>query len=327
MKVRIFLIVCLTFLFGAPVQADEQVVPSIDGPQERADRPDRVPLSNFITNNKLVENSVDIKNAFETADKDIQLIKYNEDGTISSVQYADGTTALYSQEYDGEGNLSVCTVESDGVEIIFSSEEKIASLKSAETKNSQPGENKNIVVYCPAKKQDLDKIARKPIKFDFGKIEKAVSEASEFRKKAMEEYKKKTSAYYYKVEKELKNILKALGPKDAKIEKYARELARKDTFDEKRRGIIDEAVIYIYSVAKKDSKNEVVNEFLVPERDLREKILTHELEIYEGRVETALARINKIIDELINSKLALYLDLQKDKIDAVISLPELADKE
>ena len=50
------------------------------------------------------------------------------------------------------------------------------------------------------------------------------------------------------------------------------------------------------------------------------------MEIYEAKVKEAQNGIDRMIDSLIDSKLAVYMDVQKEKIDVVIRLPDKQKK-
>jgi hypothetical protein len=265
----------------------------------------------------------------------------------------------YSYTRDDGGNLVGCTIASEkgDIKIVLRLSEKIndpAIIGSTHTNGQQlkdllieiyigddsgntggggvgprpsAGESaRPVAVYRVRQKVDLEDIAQKPIKFDLREIKKAVSKTAELKDSALKEYMNNTSKYYEEVEKELKNKLKGIESMEARLRALSEKLEDTGMSNGERRTTVDKIVEYVYVMAEKEDGNKIAKDILVFEKDLREKILNPEKAIYDKRIEAALEYVHGMIDTLVESKLALFLNLKKDKIEVVVNLPELANK-
>lgn len=350
----IFITVCLTLIYSPHVWAEDSFDPLSNSPDKTANQSGFIMPQEFIAYKEIVEGEIAKKNAMEFFNHDIEIVNYNKDGTIGFVKYTDGTKVDYSYEYGKDGRMQACTLESENVKISF----KVAKTKHRSTlgdngkKNVDieiyikehldagddnppgmtpddhpsshedllPSKNKPIIVYHSTANVNLNEVARKPIKFDFKEIKKAVSMAAKLRDDAVKEYEKNTAQYYAEVGTELKNRFAGCGEEDAKLASLLMKVDEKEPAAQEARKTVDEAVDYIRSSAKVDGVSQTKEEFLIFENGLRERILTPATEIYEGRIDAAVEYITIIIDKLIGSRLAVYFDLKKDKIDVIINL-------
>jgi|GEM_PF-2649372 len=176
----------------------------------------------------------------------------------------------------------------------------------------------------PAK---LDSLAKNPVKFDFGAIDKAITMTSSLQVEAFSEYVKNTAGYYEKIEDELRNNKALKASEDLRMRIFVSKIYKDNVSVSEKRNAIDEAVAYIRSRAANENEKNAVREFSDIEHNLRQTILSPERRAYEGKVKDALEHIYAMIDKLLTSKLVLYMNLKKEKIDVVIRLPKTTDKE
>ncbi len=283
-------------------------------------------------------NEVSRHNELQFLNQEIKNISYGENGNIESVSYNDGTFVRYSYKYDKNDKLESCAMKSGYIEIIFRESEEaekkglvveVYDSKEPSKPDSHPlastTSNKKapaVVIYYPESETSLADLAKKPVKFDFKEIKKAIEIASNMKNEALKEYEKKTVWYYDNILKELKaNGDKiALGNLKAKI--CVKKIYKKEMSGTEKRKAIDEFVQHIYEEAQDGGGRPAVKEFLAVEKSLKEKILAPEGKIYSGKIKDALEHNNALIDKLLNSKLAVYLNTKNDKIEAIINLPE-----
>ncbi|GEM_PF-3461115 len=294
---------------------------------------------------ELKENELNIIN------QNVANIKYNKDGTISSLILDDGTTVSYSYERDRSGNLKACSMESGDVRIVFRLNESVNMSGIKETPDAgkeyvveiylggkyrdppppdsggdHPPDPKKplldtkhgpdkasprsqpVLVFHGKSNIDLEDMARKPVVFDFKSIGKAISQAAGLKDAAIGEYQKSVSDYYQRVEKVL-------------IEKKLISGEPAEASGRGRREAVDRAIAGAYNASGQGRGTEELKEFIAKERMLRNKILIPAVAAYEARLKEAQAGINKMIDGLIDSKLAVCMDVKNDKIDAIINLP------
>lgn len=291
-------------------------------------------------------------NKLNIINQDVADIKYNKDGTINSLILDDGATISYSYERDRSGNLKACSMESGDVRIVFRSnesvntggiqktpeagEEYVVEIYLAGTgrnppspdnsgdrppdpnkplPNTKPGPDKPsprsqpVWVFHGKADIDLEDIARKPVVFDFKSIGKAISQAAGLKDVAIREYQKSVSDYYQKVEKVLmeKKLLSG-EPAEAPGRSGRREA-------------VDRAIAGAYNASGQGRGTEELKELIAKERVLRNKMLIPAVAAYEARLKEAQAGIDLMIEKLIDSKLAVYMDVTKKKIDVVVKLP------
>ena len=280
-------------------------------------------------------------------DVNVTAVKYNEDGTISSVTLDDWTTISYSYERYGNGELASCSLRTDdGTNIVFSNRSDKSNLSWNEAydmqngaadggrkmfieiyvndikqgnakgpaQSSAPGSEpharaKPTLVYSGKTNISPEEMARTPVKFDFKNINIAIAKAEGIKKGALKNYEKNSENYYSEVEKALVKSGFLSNDKSGMSEQGRREG-------------IDKGVADACSASLNGNGSEVLRELIVKEKVLRGKILTALAE-YDSRIREAQGNIDDMVDKLINSKLAVYLNAKKDKVDAIVKLPKI----
>lgn len=210
MKTKIILILALSMIFICPLTwaGDEgNITP---GPAKSQSRAGFVLPKEIEKYEAAIKSEIDKKNLQETLDLGIKAIRYNDDNTINSVEYIDGTNVDYTYTYKENGDLESCNMKSGNTGITFLSttskgayslEDFMVLVRSISTgKNERKVEEKPIVVMkYEGKRADFEKISRNPVKINFKEIEMAVSKVSGLKEKALKEYEANTADYYDKV--------------------------------------------------------------------------------------------------------------------------------
>ncbi|MDD5436323.1 MAG: hypothetical protein PHX20_02145 [Candidatus Omnitrophica bacterium] len=182
-----------------------------------------------------------------------------------------------------------------------------------------------IVVYVP--KDSLKKMAQKPVGFDFNKIKSGFDNVAEDKNTAYETYLKKTAPYYTKILNELRTYSEAMKADGIKLNIAKKGGHTGGTIDVAQRKGIDEAVQDIRAKAKGQQGAAMRYEkFIAMEKICAGEFLGPNRAIYEGRSKRAVKKVNGIVDMVIKSKLAVYMNIKNDKIEAVINLPEAKKK-
>lgn len=331
MKIREVLFCIVIILIASPSWADDVDVTS-KCPDSEAKKAYMMPASieQFLQS---AEDEVKKNNDAESQDRKIELIKYNEDGTINTVEYKDGQIVNYSYEFDDKGELSDCKLTSAtdtrSTSIEFSNTEKGSQIRVYAKTSSDESKtvreegaraDEPITIILP-EKTNLDRLSRKPVKFDFTAIGNTIDDVSAQKQAAYKDYVKNTEPYYTEISKELSNKFDLLKSEGIKLNDDLKGLEHK-MISESRREIIDNAVTYIISESAKDRDGRPdMADFLATEKNYRTAFLDPSKIIYDEKMQKAMEYINVIIDKLINSKIAVYLDKDGDKIDAIINLP------
>ncbi|OGW75280.1 MAG: hypothetical protein A2Z72_00990 [Omnitrophica bacterium RBG_13_46_9] len=366
----IFLAICIFFIASNLAWPD-------DNPEDKYENGLVLPEA-FMPYQATIESEIDKKNCLDMFNKTGH-VKYNENGTISSVLYTDGTNVSYSYEYDSDGGLKACVLESEGLQIKFENIydednhvngisvevyiKDVADIISSTSQESgppdtpgsgqyvktedvssrgarkgpaygqkgkdlsiesrhyleKPGEYKVAIVY-PDGKWGLEDIAKTPVKFDFKELKDTVKKVSDAKEKAHQEYLKNTQPYYDELYKELETRFDSL---DSEIDLDKRFKEFENAKGLEKRKLIDDAVEYARSrLGKEEGVKPVTEEFLTVEDRCRKEYLESSKLQYDETIEKALEYVYTVIDRLLSSRLALYLDLKKDKIDVVINLSE-----
>ena len=277
-------------------------------------------------NEAMVNSEIQIRQDTDLTQDNATSVTYNENGTISSVSYPDGTVVLYSDyQLDNDGNIGSFTATTDRGSVIFNSINPNGGDGKAYVRlSSENGRNSESVVrvFLPDDGHGLNDIATKPLPNEFFKsINKALDDLANARKSAKDEYVSKTEHYYVNVEEKLGKMKNKFVSEGAFVSEFLKEADAAPTQSAKRKAV-DEAVGYLYAKGRSGEKNETIEDFLKVEKGLRDKIIVPEMQIYEGKIESALKYVYSIIDELMKSKLALFMDANKDKIEAIINLPK-----
>ena len=250
-------------------------------------------------------------------------VTYNKDGTISSVSYADGSIVSYSDyERNADGDIEEFRVSTDHENILFGSNRGAVNA-GIKLLDKMGADGKRVVqVTLPDDGHGLNDIATKPLPKELlDGINKALNDLAKSRKSASDEYLNKTEGYYNKIEYTLSKKKDELSSEGAFVHKFIEEANAAPTQAAKRK-VIDDAVAYLYSKARSGEKSETIEDFLVTEKELRDTIIVPEMQVYENKIKSALSYIYSMIDELMKSKLALFMDANNDKIEAIINLPK-----
>ncbi|MFH0764586.1 MAG: hypothetical protein V1927_06240 [Candidatus Omnitrophota bacterium] len=183
----------------------------------------------------------------------------------------------------------------------------------------KPEDKPEIIVYLP--QYALPQIARKPI--DFDKIKDGFDKALKEKNKAYEEYMKKTTPYYEKILNELAASAGGLKAEGVKVDINVKDKKPDGSIDARQRKSVDEAVQDIRRRAE-EGRGEArqAERFIAVEKILSDEFLNPNRQIFEDKVKKAVDYVNKIIDAVIKSKLAVYLNVDKDKIETIVNLPE-----
>lgn len=186
-------------------------------------------------------------------------------------------------------------------------------------KSPKPVDKPAITIYVP---QDaLPQIAHSSI--DFDKIKDGFEKALKEKNEAYEEYMKKTAPYYGKILNELAASADGLKAEGVKVDLGAKNKNPDGSMDAGERKNVDEVVQEIRRRAK-EGRGEArqAGRFIAVERILADEFLSPNRQIFEDKIKQAVGYVNKVIDEVIKSKLAVYLNARKDKIEAIVNLPE-----
>jgi len=195
--------------------------------------------------------------------------------------------------------------------------------------DKEPADPIIVVLPGPIGEEALDSASRDPLDHDFiARIKDAMKNLAEDRRAAYDEYTKNTEPYYKKTYTTLKKKSEDLKSEGFDLTKYFKGLASPETTETAKRELIDDAVEYIRVMADEEGREKTVAlEFLAIEERYSDEFLKFGGEIYDRKIERILEYINAIIDELLGSRLGLYLDAGKDKIDVLINLPKPTDEE
>lgn len=182
-----------------------------------------------------------------------------------------------------------------------------------------------VIIYVPD--DTLKQIARKPIDFDFDKVKDGFDKALKEKNKAYEEYAKNTAPYYDKILNELAGSADGLKAEGVKVDLSSKNKNPDGSIDAGQRKNIDAAVQEIGRLAKEGrGATRQAERFIALERILANEFLSPNRQIFEDKIKQAVDYVNKIIDAVIKSKLAVYLNANKDKIEAIVNLPEAKNK-
>ena len=301
-----------------------------------------------------VKTEIEKREALEFLNTETKNVTYDKDGRISSVEYLTGETVQYSYRYNEDNKLvSFALTASNGVKIAISENppdgmglpgsggmtehqenEIYISIEYPEESGIQDEDEttheptQTVIVIHAEDEFDLEEIAATPIEFNlFREVKEAIDKAIAEREVAYKEYMKKTKTYYVETHQELKTRFSLLESEGIDLTENFKNLSEGDITSAAGRKAIDEAVSYIRSAEEALSEKKASNEFLALETEYREKILELNNKAYEGKVEKALEYIYGVIDELLNSRLALYLNNKNEKIEVIINLPTIKEKE
>lgn len=258
-------------------------------------------------------------------------IVYNEDGSLKFILLDDGTTVSYLYERNDHGKLTGCSIEIGDLKIVFrirKDDPVIAGVGSEYTveiylndHGTVPAAPKDgpgvpaaskppIAVFHGKGDIDFEDIARTPAKFDFKNINEAVTETERSKNAAVTQYEKSLSTYY-------KEMDKVLAKKGLLLK------GRKDMPEQAARRAVDRSVADAYDRIAKGVRSRDLEDIVDADKVLRSKVLLPAGEAYEARIKEARIRMDQVIDDLIASKLTLYINSKKDKMDAIVKLPEI----
>ncbi|OIO39104.1 MAG: hypothetical protein AUJ75_01845 [Candidatus Omnitrophica bacterium CG1_02_49_10] len=302
---------------------------------------------------KVNEQDVGFHNDAESNKGDIEETRYREDGLIDSVTYVDGTTVKYSYEWAGSQDIKDASQadnfsdaqalradingKRDPTKVTLSSNDGVTSTffeDKGQTMvliyDSVKPDGPATAVAVPVGEVKPADLARQPVPFDFKGIKKALDRVSEEKEEALKRYAKDTEPYYEKIATELGKISGDLEAEGVIVKTDPDFMGEKgEAFDENKRKAIDETVRYVRGEAAKiirEAPDRQSAEFLEIERSLKEEFLDPNKEIYDGKVKKAVEHLNGVVDELINSKIAIYFKSKGDRIDALIRLPKRTDE-
>lgn len=320
-----FMIIVAFFMLASLSNAEEGtsvITPPTDSTQGKV-----MPVVNqkFVQN---IKEAVDMKNVTEIFNQAPDIVSYDEKGRIEYVTLKDGAKVKYSYGYNEDGTLSSVRLTSDDLVLEFRVAENINSepddssalpqYSPSDDKGKEPAD-KPVIIYVPG--EALSQIARSPI--DFDKIKDGFDKALKEKNKAYEEYMKNTAPYYEKMLNELAASADGLKAEGVKVDLNAKKNNRDGLMDAGERKNVDEAVQEIRRRAQ-ETRGEArqAERFIAVEGILADQILHPNRLIFEDKVKQAVDYVNKIIDSVIKSKLAVYLNVKKDKIEAIVNLPE-----
>jgi hypothetical protein len=259
---------------------------------------------------------------------DISNLTYNQDGTISQVEFRDGTSASYSYNYSADGAINNCEVSTGRTTVGFVANARGAvgqvyvRTAEGEDERSKPV----LVVDVSGIGPKIDEVSRKPVPYELlSGINKSLDDLALAKRKAAEEFQDSSQKYYDLVLSSIESNKDKLATGGIKIERMLKEATGQNVSAAQRREAIDDMVAYIYTEAADKEKAESAAEFIGQEKGVRAKFLTPAIAAYEDKVKNALAYVHKIIDNLLRSKLALYMSANKEKIEALINLPKIKD--
>jgi hypothetical protein len=316
------LVIMTIFAIGWPVCAfarmREDVSVKLKGP-----RGGGVYIAAAQQNESMAKGEIQKLQDTDLAQNTEQIVSYNEDGTISSVKYSDGTSVSYSEyQRNTDGNIENFKVSTDNKTILFSSGKGAANTNIELLGKGGADDELVVQVSLPDDGHGLNGIATKPLPKELlDSINKALDDLAKSRKSANDEYLNKTEQYYVEIEYKINEKKDRLTSDGAYMYKLLKEADTAPSQAAKRKAI-DEAVGYLYAKARSGEKNEATDDFLAVEKGLRDEIIVPEMQVYEEKIESALKYVYSIIDELMKSKLALFMDANEDKINAIINLPK-----
>jgi len=187
-------------------------------------------------------------------------------------------------------------------------------------------EEGDIIIVINDPEFDLNAIAQDPL--DFSKFINTINGVDKDVKEAHDEYIQATEPYYKNMLKELTAKADSLKSEGIDLKPYfSQGLDGNDIKENIKRSLIDEAVEYVhYEVAKEEGAKVVAENIIMLEERYSQEFLRLSKDNYESKTEKILEYIQGIIDELLTSKLAVYMNKNKQKIDVIINLPELEEE-
>jgi hypothetical protein len=183
-----------------------------------------------------------------------------------------------------------------------------------------------IVINIPVNDAGMaiKKLSKEPVNLDFEKVKKAIEKTTELNKDALKDYEIDTSPYYYKVGKAIKGNAHKLKNKSGMLDKCLVSISNSGVTDAQLRSAVDESIVEIRRMADDGVIRDhvAVGDILGLESMLKDRLVNPAREVYEGRVQQAVDYANAMVDMLMSSPLAIYLNANKERIDVVINLPK-----
>lgn len=335
MKTKILMTVLAALLIPASVFADESKLAS---KQSLEQNQPVVTADGAVTGHDNMTQAIAFINAIENRPQnagDAVNVVYNDDGTIKNVTLVDGTIVNYSYERDESGSINKITLSTNTTSVIFTNRrgeqveptEEVTTVEVFTKEKTETGaeqQNKVIELYYTRNSIDLEELSKTPVKFDFTEINRAIKEASDMKASALKEYEQGISPYYKELESNIEARNYELTALDPELAVILSGIDKEGASQNSKRAALDEAVDRIINMPGEKSAAVAVRDIVAVEKELREKVVRPARDIYEGKVDAALEYINSMIDRLLESRIAICLNvnLKKDRIDAVINLPE-----
>lgn len=319
-----FLAIAIAIAFSYPSEVSakmrEDVEVELKGP-----RGGSVSAAAVKKNSENTISAVDFARTIESGG-DVQNTTYNPDGTISSVLYSGGLRANYSYIKNAKNNIESCQVRTKNFTLNLKAN-KSGAIRTADIRLADEASDRKglVVVFEPSDTTPtMHDISHKPIPLELiSGINKALDDLAKTKSSALEDYNISSSEYYNTVESALRKGKETLMSQGIDVDTLLEDMRKSGIPEEARRRVIDEAVGYINAAATRDKTGHTAREFIDSEKRAKDMILVSALKTYNGKIKEAVEYINKIIESLMKSKLSIFMSADKDKIDAIINLPEI----
>lgn len=321
-KIPVLLMICCILCPGnGSAKMREDVTVDLKGPRGGGISP-----STAKQNATNITQEVARVSALETSG-DIQNTTYNSDGTLQQITFQDGTKADYGYTLKSDGQIGACTVTSQNFVVDFVADEdrRVSEIRVQSTGQKAQDAPVAIVIDVKGSGPTIYDVSHKPMPYEMAAgLNKAINDLAAVKKDALLEYKTSTNEYYDKVEKSFFDNKKSLLKVGIDVDILLKNINKQGVPDDVRRRVIDEAVGYVEATVRKEDIRDTVREFMEAEEWAKANILDKALASYEDKIKEAIAYISKVIDGLMKSKLALFMSANKERIEAIINLPEKA---
>ena len=294
-------------------------------------------------------------------DNSIQESLYDQDGNLVGVQVTDeeGNVLVLGRgllDQDEDGNPVYRVPTGDGEEVITLGEQKgyeesgicvlMYYLAEKSTGGRQPRstggaepsgdgdnegkrENPPIVIIIPDTgdgDDPIEKVAKDPSRLKplIDDIRDALANAGTAGQGAYEQYLENSSTYYEKAYQAIFSNLKKLKEDGIVAGDGFEKIKYTNASSQKARAVIDKIVEAIETEAQPgEVPDGSVDEIAEQLYAYKAEYLLPAVELYDRRIEESLKYIQDVIDGVIASRVALYFNIEKEKIDVLINLPKL----
>ena len=295
----------------------------------------RAQAENLAANHAEIMNHLEEINFLDTS----TLSLYDTNGNFCGLTISDSegntvTFALGTYIKTRDGN-DIYRIYINGEEIDFE-----MSRKEGDT--SPPPARPIIVIYTPAGQPNrpraigmlgdtedgeiFGRIAEDPKEAAklINDIKTTINDVKAQEEEAREEYTNMAKKYYNKSYKAINSHMRALQAEGIDVSQIMILQDKEDIGEEKKRDCVDKAIAYIeQKAAIMDTPIPDTNAFLDIIKGYRAEFLFSAKLIYEQKIKSITEYLNAVIEKVLQSRLAFYLDSKEEKIEVLINLPKL----